>query len=104
MKNKLIQILLPLRNEKGKSFPQELYTELRSELTDKFGGITIYTRSPATGLWKNEKDNIERDMIVIYEVIADGFDRKYWQGLKVHLEDQFRQDQLIIRSMDIDLL
>ena len=104
MKKKLIQILLPLQDEKDKSFPQELYTKLRSELTNKFGGITIYTRSPATGLWKNENDHIERDTIVIYEVIAESFDRSYWHNHKAYLEDQFKQDELIIRSMDVDVL
>jgi hypothetical protein len=48
----LVQLLLPIRDESGRPFPRELYDSLANELTDRFGGLTAYTRAPAAGLWE----------------------------------------------------
>ncbi|MGV3585606.1 MAG: hypothetical protein ACO1OF_01285 [Adhaeribacter sp.] len=52
----LIQILLPLYNNQKEPFPTDVFTRIRQELTEKFGGITAFSRSPATGLWKENKE------------------------------------------------
>ena len=42
----LIQILLPVYNNTEEPFPQEMYKQVRKQLTEKFGGLTSYVRSP----------------------------------------------------------
>jgi len=100
----LIQIFLPLIEKEKKGFSINLYTAIRKELTDKFGGITTYTRSPATGLWKEEADETVKDEIIIYEVMAEYLDKEWWQNYKQMLEQQFQQKEIIIRAWEIDVL
>ena len=50
MSHHLIQILLPLFDNGGQPFPRSDYMRVRSELTERFGGLTAFTRTPAEGL------------------------------------------------------
>jgi hypothetical protein len=47
----LVQILLPIYDDQGSEFASDVYVQVRSELTEPFGGLTAYTRAPAEGLW-----------------------------------------------------
>jgi hypothetical protein len=49
MSHYLIQILLPLVDNEGQPFPHSDYMRVRSELTERFGGLTAFTRAPAEG-------------------------------------------------------
>ena len=100
----LIQILLPLYNEEKKVFPADIFTNIRQQLTEKFGGITTYSRAPATGLWKEKEDKTVKDAIIIYEVMAENLDRDWWQSYKTQLEKIFRQDEILIRTWAIEVL
>jgi hypothetical protein len=44
MPHHLIQILLPLSDNEGRRFPPAAYARVRSELTERFGGMTAFTR------------------------------------------------------------
>jgi hypothetical protein len=44
---RLVQILLPIYSNTGVAFDQKLFTNLRDELVEQFGGITAYTRTRA---------------------------------------------------------
>ena len=46
----LIQILLPLNDNQGRPVARELFRDVGSELTGRFGGLTAHTRAPAEGL------------------------------------------------------
>lgn len=87
-----MQILLPLRANDGKPFPATHYRAVRHELTERFGGLTAYTRAPAEGLWKEEGDAVTRDEIVIFEVMADDLDRAQRRRYRAELERRFVQD------------
>jgi hypothetical protein len=100
----LIQILLPLYDAEGNIFQAAYYTGIRQALTDKFGGITTYTRSPATGLWKEEAAKTVRDELVIYEVLAPELDRDWWGKYKAGLESTFRQQEILIRAWEVEVL
>jgi hypothetical protein len=101
---KLFQILLPLYDNKGVLFPQDFYRHVSLELTERFGGLTAYSRSPATGFWKDSQDELNVDQIIVYEVIAEKMDKKYWKSLKEILKAQFKQEDIIIRVMETDLV
>lgn len=100
----LVQILLPLYDNEGLPFPLRAYEALRTELTDRFGGITTYIRSPAQGTWKETDSKTVHDEIVIYEVMTEELDRKWWDDLRQQLCRRFRQESLIIRATAIEIL
>ena len=99
-----IQILLPIYNNEGKCFRPEIYSDVKSELVEKFGGMTAYTRSPAKGLWKETDTKVVRDDIVIYEIMADELDIVFWSNYKEKLKSRFEQDEIIIRATEIKVI
>lgn len=103
-KKKLFQILLPLYNQQGESIPFQNYKDLRTELTENFGGLTTYSRSPATGVWKDPDDDLAVDQIIVYEVIGEELNLKYWQNLKIVLEKKFDQEEIMIRCIDLEVI
>jgi hypothetical protein len=100
----LVQILLPLYDNEGHTFEAREYVELRSELADRFGGVTAYTRAPARGVWKDDTGETTRDDIVIFEVMTDTLDRAWWTQFRQSLERRFRQESLIVRALDSTVL
>src|SRR3954451_4627059 len=99
----LIQILLPLYDNAGEPLPPELFSDVRQELADRFGGLTTYSRAPAQGLWKDEGET-HHDDIVVFEVMAAELDAARWRDYRRTLETKFRQRELVIRAQDIALL
>lgn len=100
----LIQILLPTHDNNRQPFTREDYRAVRNELTEKFGGITIYTRAPAEGHWRLDDNNTSRDDIVIFEVLASELDAPWWRHYRHDLEKRFRQDVILIRAQTTRLL
>jgi len=99
----LIQILLPLRDNEGTAFPQELFAEVLQELSDRFGGSTAFTRSPAEGVWQSEGAKHLDDIIVV-EVMATDLDRHWWMSYRESLETRFRQKEIVVRSQTTELI
>lgn len=97
-------MLLPLYDNEGQPFSDELYKAIRLELTERFGGLTAYSRSPATGLWKNDDEEVKVDKMIVYEVIADDVEKKFWKSFKEILKAQFKQEDMIIRCTDIEVV
>ncbi|WP_134090071.1 inorganic diphosphatase [Olivibacter sp. XZL3] len=102
--NKLIQLFLPLYDSNAKPFPEKYYLTLRQELTDRFGGVSIYMHSPVSGIWNDEKGRKEKDMLVVYEVMVDRIEVDFWTSYKKKLAKTFKQDELLIRQMEIGVL
>ena len=100
----LVQILLPLYDNEGHAFEPSDYVQLRSELADRFGGVTAYTRAPARGVWKGDSGETTRDDIVIFEVMTEGLDRAWWTGFRKEMERRFRQEHVIVRALTSTLL
>ena len=101
---RLIQIYLPLYDPSGKAFPEKHYSEIKETLTEKFGGLTMYTRSPAEGLWKEEKENTVKDDILIYEVLGPELDKAFWLGYKEKLKKLFKQEELLISCASVTIV
>lgn len=99
----LIQILLPLYDNAGKAFDEELFGKVRHELTEHFGGLTAFTRAPAHGLWKDEGQT-KRDDIVVFEVMAERLDADWWGAYRRTLEREFRQDTIVIRAQPVTIV
>ena len=100
----LVQILLPLYDNHQDPQPHEEFRRVRRELTERFGGLTVYTRAPAEGMWKLNDNHTTRDDIVIFEVMASQLDTAWWRKYRHDLEARFRQDVIVIRSQQMRLL
>ena len=99
----LVQILLPLYDNAGKAFGEELFGKVRRELTERFGGLTAFTRAPAQGLWQDEGET-KHDEIVVFEVMVEQLDAAWWREYRKTLEMEFRQDTVVIRAQPVVIL
>ncbi|QDW26287.1 inorganic diphosphatase [Pedobacter sp. KBS0701] len=99
-KQKLIQLFLPLTN--SRSADQKLKA-LEQKLIKNFGGLSIYAQNPVLGSWR-EKGQLEKDKMMVFEVMVPLVDQKFWKKLKTSLEKQFRQKEILIRSLDIGMI
>ena len=97
---KLVQILLPVRDNHGRKFKRSLYSKLHDELVSRFGGLTAHARSPAHGLWTS-KGSTKRDDMIIMEVMTKRFNLGWWKKYRRSLEKAFRQQEIVIRAHNI---
>lgn len=96
----LIQILIPVVDNEGRRFERGNFDAVRTELTERFGGLTAFLQSPATGLWKDAASGTTtRDDVILFEVMADHFDRQWWSAYRADLERLFRQDEIVVRAL-----
>lgn len=100
----LVQILLPLNDNDGHALPHDLYETVARDLTERFGGVTAYTRSPADGRWREEGRDTSSDMVVVVEVMLETLDEGWWRNYRARLEASFRQRQIVVRAQTIRLL
>ena len=98
----LVQVLLPAFDPSDQARRGTL-DQVVGELTERFGGVTAYTRSPATGLWQSEGDTV-RDTVVMVEVVVERLDRAWWGEYRRLLEARFDQDQIHARALDVEQL
>jgi len=95
----LVEILLPITGDDGRL----VLERVRNELTDAFGDVTMHANAPAEGLWKNEGD-VDRDRIVVVEVMTDKLDRQWWEAYRRELETRLGQDEIVIRAAQVERL
>jgi hypothetical protein len=99
----LVQILLPLRDNESRHFPDALFSEIQKMLTERYGGLTAYGRAPAQGVWARDGLKL-RDDIVILEVMTAELDAAWWKSFRQRLEQTMRQEQIVIRAHAITIL
>jgi len=56
----LVQLFLPLRDNSDQPFPRDSFATVAAELTERFGGLTAYARSP--GDRATRLDRIETEL------------------------------------------
>jgi len=100
----LIELLLPLYDNDGAAVPRSHFQAVTAELTEQFGGLTAFTRAPAQGLWKDDRERTRRDDVVLYEVMVDSVDGTWWERYRKRLEERFGQERIVIRATPTDLL
>ena len=100
----VVEIFLPLKCRDGSPQPPERFGQVRRELVEMFGGLTAFTRAPAEGLWEKGDGDVDRDSIVIFEVMASDLDRLWWKDFRARLERMFEQDEIVIRASAVDRL
>ncbi len=100
----LIQFLLPLRDNDGQPFSRADFERVRTELTERFGGVTAFLQSPAAGAWKEDGEHTVRDEVVLYELMTDALDRAWWKNYREDLQRRFRQKALVVRALSAESL
>ena len=101
--NYLIQLFIPANYNNGKDIPRPVFAKIKRELTNKFGGLTAFTQSPAEGFWE-DKSKLSHDRIFVFEVMAEELNRKWWQKYKETLEELLQQEEIIIRAQQVSVL
>lgn len=87
--------LLPRHDNNDQDFPHPYFNAVREDLTGRLGG-TAFLRSPAVGLWKEGYDVVNRDDVVMFEVLTEQLDQVWWDCSRTHLQKTFRQDEVLI--------
>ena len=99
----LVQILLPLSDNDRHPFPRDHYDKVALELTERFGGVTAYTRAPAEGRWTGQ-GHANTEEVVVIEVMVERLDAVWWTDYRKGLEKRFRQQHIIVRAQSVLLL
>ncbi|MBB3911147.1 hypothetical protein [Sphingomonas desiccabilis] len=98
----LIELFLPTTSNGGTRFAREMFDRVRDELLEGFGGVTLFSRSPAEGLWAAGRgEGTARDRVITAEVMADSVDRDWWARYRRDLEARFSQEEILIRCYRI---
>ena len=100
----LVQILIPVYDDRGEAFARDRFESVRHELTEAFGGVTAFIRSPAQGFWKENSTEVIRDDVVLYEVMTETLDRAWWKQYRQQLEQRFEQQEMVVRSSEFERL
>ena len=100
----LIQLLLPLYDNDKRAFARAYFDQVRHELTDRFGGVTAFVRSPAVGVWKDDEQDITRDDVIMFEVMTEHLNEGWWKSYRQKLENSFRQEEIVVRVLEVTKL
>ena len=94
----LVELFLPLRDNEGAAIPRAEFDAVRDTLTEVFGGVTAFTRAPATGLWEDDGGDVRHDEVVLFEVMVEHVDHAWWRRYREELERRFGQDEVLVRA------
>ncbi|MEO8433593.1 MAG: hypothetical protein ABI596_01755, partial [Pyrinomonadaceae bacterium] len=94
----------PLRDNNNEPFARAEFESVRKYLTEHFGGVTAFLRSPGEGLWKESDNDISHDVVVMFEVMAEELDTSWWAEYREALQREFRQEELMIRALEVTKL
>lgn len=94
----LLQVLLPMFCNDGRRVPQRHFVTVRQELTEQFGGVTIYSRAPAEGIWQDAAAREFHDEMILCEVMVESLDSKWWSAYRHQLAERFEQHEIVVRA------
>ena len=94
----LVQLLLPLNDSLGQPYGDEVLRTINATLASQFGGVTAFLRSPAKGRWINNH-KVERDDVVVVEVMASILDHAWWASFRSKLENTLDQKEIVLRAL-----
>ena len=100
----LIQLLLPAPGRGAADDSGPALARTRTELVERFGGVTAYIQTPAVGEWTSPEGDRERDRVVMVEVVAPTFDRIWWRSYAATLAGRFHQDAIHLRALPVEML
>ena len=98
----LVEFLLPMIDNHGARIPKEEFSRVRREITERFGGVTAFMRSPAVGLWEDEAGVVRQDELIAFEVMTEDLERGWWHDYREQLGRRFRQQEIMMRAIAIE--
>lgn len=99
----LVQMLLPLADNRGKRISRASFIHVKDELARRFGGVTAYVQAPAEGQWIDRGRKVH-DQVITIEVMTNGLHRKWWKRYRKTLEAKFRQREVVLRATKMKML
>jgi hypothetical protein len=99
----LVQVLVPRRSGGNEESRDADFAQTRAELVERYDGVTAYLRSPAQGAWTGPDGRVERDEVVMIEVVTDSFDRAWWRAYATKLAGRFQQEAIHIRALPAEI-
>lgn len=91
---------LPITFNDGSTIPDELFTQVRDELVERFVGFHVLSPgSPAEGWWK-PGTVLHRDDMLIYQVDTEEDEGEFFQQYKKVLEERFKQDEIWMQRLE----
>ena len=101
----VVEVFVPLAHSDGKRIAPEVFDGIKSELTERFGGVTAFLRAPAEGQWKPHRARpVISDQVAIYEVMVRDVDTSWWGRYRRRLERDLGQEQVLVRLHQVTLL
>lgn len=100
----VVELFLPLETSSGKPVPAETFERIKAELTDRFGGVTAFLRSPADGAWKPSEGTVVHDQVTIFEVMVNDVDTAWWHRYRKALEVELEQERILARLYQVTVL
>ena len=100
----LVQMILPVYDNDDRPFSPTQFLQVRRELTDRFGGVTAYTRAPAEGFWEDATGQTHRDDVVNVEVMTDTWEPDWWRRYASELATRFAQEEVVVRAIACERL
>lgn len=100
----VVELFLPLETPDGRPIPAETFERIKAGLTDRFGGVTAFLRSPAEGAWKPSGGDVVHDRVAIFEVMVQDVDTAWWRSYRQNLEKEFEQEQILARLYQVTVL
>ena len=88
----LIQILLPLTDNAGRPYPDDLLQGIQSELSQCFGGLTAYRRAPAKGVWTRGHPKHRRRHCGRRSDGTEHWTPHWWREFRTRLQQILRQE------------
>jgi hypothetical protein len=100
----VVELFLPIEKNDGRTVPAASFERIKMELTERFGGVTAFVRSPAEGAWKASDREVVRDRVAIFEVITEELDATWWRAYRSRLEAEFEQEEVLVRAYRASVL
>jgi hypothetical protein len=94
----LVQLLLPVKSGNHLEL-----AATRQELVSRFSGLTAYVRAPARGAWVSPQGHQEDDDVIMVEVLAETFDRRWWRAYAIELAARFDEREIHVRALPAEV-
>ena len=100
----VVELFIPLEKPDGTAVPVNVFERIKTELTERFGGVTAHLQSPAEGAWKPEAEDVIHDRIAIFEVMVEDVDTAWWRDHRHRLEVELDQHRILARLHQVTVL
>jgi uncharacterized protein YnzC (UPF0291/DUF896 family) len=100
------EIYLPLKYNDGKDIEPEKIKQIKQELVERFGAITVSSRSsPYQGTWKYGGVEYIDDIIKVEIVVSgDKLTKGFLKAFKERLKESLRQIDILITTHGIQVI